>query len=99
MTHRISLSPRAERDLVEIWFHTANRWSEAEAERYLRGLRDLLDLLAAYPDIARPRREFTIPARLHPYRSHMVIFIFTDEMLEVVRVVHARSNWSMLLAE
>lgn len=98
MTRRLTFRPKAEADLAEIWDHTAARWSVAQAESYLTGLNDALALLSAHPEIAR-LHDFTPPARLFPYRSHLVVFVEDESTLEVIRVLHMRSNWRVLLVE
>jgi toxin ParE1/3/4 len=50
------LKPRAIADLDEIWDFTVERWSEAQAERYILGLRDDFDMLADQPLLGRPAR-------------------------------------------
>ncbi|MGQ0565302.1 MAG: type II toxin-antitoxin system RelE/ParE family toxin [Gemmobacter sp.] len=99
MKRRISLAPQAEDDLVGIWQYSMREWSETQAERYLAGLDDVFALLAAQPEIARLRRDTAPPVRTHPYRSHVVIFTADETGLQVIRVVHARSNWSVLFEE
>lgn len=98
MTSRLTFRPKAEADLADIWDYTAARWSVAQAERYLDGLNDALTLLRAHPEIAR-LQDFKPPARLFPYRSHLVVFTSDETTLEVIRVLHMRSNWRVLLTE
>ena len=93
MTRRLRLRPRAEADLAEIWDHTVAQWSLAQAERYLDGLHDTLNLLCTHPEIARLHHDHTPPARFYPYRAHLVIFTADQTFVEVIRVVHQRSNW------
>lgn len=99
MPLRIALRPAAEADLDAIWTGTTETWSEAQAVIYLRGLESMLRLLAEFPEMARPRTEFVPPVRVHPYRSHLIIYSADADMLDVLRVVHARTNWSSFLAE
>jgi toxin ParE1/3/4 len=99
VTLRLTLSPKAEADLLEIWDYTVERWSVTQAESYLGGPDKTLRLLCDYTDIARLHEEFVPPLRLHPYRSHLVIFVATDTALEVIRVVHMRTNWAAVLSE
>ena len=68
-------------------------------ENYLIGLDRLLVLLAEQPTIAGERRDIDPSVRLHRYKSHLVIFTASDTTLDVIRVVHARSNWQALLAD
>lgn len=95
----IKFRPQAEQDLVEIWDYTASTWSEDQALSYLEGLKAAVDLLAEYPEMARRRAEFTPAVRLHPVREHIVVYRAEDNALEIIRILHSRSNWAALLAE
>ena len=99
MIRHLLLTPAARADLAAFWDHTAERWGPAQARTYFTGLDRLLSLLAEQPEIARERPEFTPPVRLHRYRSHLVIFRAAPGRLEVLRVVHARSDWAEYLME
>lgn len=91
--------PRAEADLSGIWAYTVEEWSESQAISYLEGLDAAIKLLSEHPEIARERKEFSPPVRIFPHRAHLVIYTFNSNTLEVIRVVHARSNWHSLLSE
>ncbi len=95
MTRQVALTSTAKADLVGIWRYTVSEWSEAKAEQYLKGLRETFTLLALHPEIARIRQEITPAVRLHLHRSHLVIFVETDDFLNVLRVVHSRSDWRL----
>lgn len=99
MTRNVLLASTAKADLAELWRNTSKEWSEAKAEQYLNGLWETFFLLASHPEIARLRREITPAVRLHPHRSLVVIFVETESILDILRVVHARSNWQAALTE
>ena len=40
---------QAKQDLIDIWLYTANRWGETQADKYLDGLENSLQLLAEQP--------------------------------------------------
>ncbi|WP_372574974.1 type II toxin-antitoxin system RelE/ParE family toxin [Ruegeria jejuensis] len=92
-------SPAAQTDLDKIWDYTAEIWSPEQAESYLRGLGEKLEVLCSYPEIARERLEIDPPVRLHPYRSHLIIYRIESTHLAIVRVVHNRQRWQALLSE
>lgn len=96
---RLKVRRGARVDLSEIWAFTSQRWSAAQADQYLNDLNDMLGLLCANPEIAQKYGKFTPPVRIYRYRSHLVIFIADDSLLEVIRVVHGRSNWIELVSE
>jgi toxin ParE1/3/4 len=89
----------AEADLRLIWDQSAAQWGKIKAEDYLHGLGKLFTLLADHPGIGRERRDFRPPLRLHPYQSHLVIYTNTDHTLEVIRVLHNRTNWADLISD
>lgn len=93
------LTPAAQVDLDDIWETTVAQWSVDQAEAYLRGLWKTLDVLIFQPKIARERHEIVPPVRLHPYRSHVIIYRIEGDFIEVVRLVHHRRNWIALLGE
>ena len=98
MSRGLILRPLAQTDLSLIWDQTSTHWGQSKAVDYLRGLDQLFTLLADHPEIARERKDFRPSVRLHPYQSHLVIFTSTDTTLEVIRVVHSRSNWAELIS-
>jgi len=103
MTRRLvdefRLSPASQNDLDKIWDYTAEMWSPDQADVYLRGLSDKLGDLCRHPEIARERIEINPPVRVHPYRSHLIIYRIEDDHLAIIRVVHGRQRWQALLSE
>jgi toxin ParE1/3/4 len=95
----LNLSPKAKSDLSDIWDFTTERWSLLQARVYVSGLTDVMVLLCDQPEIAPLFSNLTSPVRIYRYRSHVMIFTADDALLEVIRVVHARSNWSALLSD
>lgn len=93
------VSPAARIDLSGIWDYTATMWSSHQADTYLRGLDEKLENLCRHPEISRERTEVDPPVRLHPYRSHLIIYRIERDHLAIIRVVHSRQHWQTLLNE
>ena len=93
------LSLAAQKDLSDIWDYTTEMWSSDQANAYLRGLGEKLEDLCRHPETARRRTEIDPPVRLHPYRSHLIIYQIADDHLAILRVVHSRQHWQALLNE
>lgn len=91
--------PAAKADLSDIWDYTAAHWSLNQARTYASGITHLLYLLCDQPEIAPLFGTFTPPVRIHRFRAHLVIFTADDATVDVIRVVHGRSNWAEALAE
>jgi toxin ParE1/3/4 len=94
----LRLTPRAERDVEDIWIHTATEWSVRQAEHYVDELEATLRRLCEQPLIARERSEVDPPVRLYPSGAHIVLYRAGDQYLDVIRILGARQNWAALLA-
>jgi toxin ParE1/3/4 len=99
VTNGVTLRPAAEADLAEIWDYTVEAWSEEQADVYLTGLGQAFDRLAQFPEMARLRMEFTPPVRILSYQSHLIVYLAEDDLIDVIRILHSRANWTTLLAE
>lgn len=60
-------------------------------------MHETINRRADFPALARLRKEISPPVRIHPHRAHLIIYIETDATLDVIRVLHARSNWTRYL--
>lgn len=58
------LRPAAVLDLEAIWTFTAERWSAAQADRYVTGMVRAFERIAENPQIARERTEYVPPVRI-----------------------------------
>jgi toxin ParE1/3/4 len=89
---KLILSPAAQADVDEIWDYTAATWSTAQAERYVRTIRDACRDLAGGARTSR-----AVPTR-PGYRktsvgSHAVYFREADRAtIVVVRILHQRMD-------
>jgi toxin ParE1/3/4 len=91
------LAPAAETDLEDIWLYTARNWSVEQADRYTDALEAAFDTLVAMPEIARERREFDPPVRVHPSAQHVIIYRIEADHLVMLRVLGGRQNWQAFL--
>ncbi|HSP26771.1 MAG TPA: type II toxin-antitoxin system RelE/ParE family toxin [Saliniramus sp.] len=89
----------ADQDIVDIYVDSAARFGEIQADRYFAGLKRTFAVLADNPRIARERREFAPPVRVHPYGVHLVVFCEDDAGILIVRVLHGRREWEDCLTE
>ncbi len=97
MKRQIVVKASAIADIDTMYWQTVELCGRRQARTYLEDLESLFDLLAAHPAIARERAEFQPPVRIYPFRSHMVIYQFTATELDILRVVHGRTNWAAIL--
>jgi toxin ParE1/3/4 len=92
---RISLAAR--QDLSTIYRHGVEAFGQRQADRYIDGLLDTLDLLADFPEMARVRDSLNPPARVHGHLRHVIVYdLLADEIVLIVRIRHALEDWQGL---
>ncbi|MGH7069362.1 MAG: type II toxin-antitoxin system RelE/ParE family toxin [Acetobacteraceae bacterium] len=96
MTYRTTR--QADADIVAIYLWGCREFGRHHAELYHQGLTTTFDLIAAHPRMARQRPEFNPPVRLHPYQSHLIVYMLDDVGVLIVRVLHGRQKWEACLA-
>lgn len=96
MTFRTSL--QADEDIANAYAAGAVLFGVAQANRYQEGLFAAFLLLAENPRLARERRELAPPMRLHPYQSHIIVYVENGAGILIVRVLHGRQDWESALA-
>ncbi len=93
------LSPAALSDLDAIWDYTVRIWSVGQAETYILAIASDMSLLVRHPEIARERLEIRPPVRVYRSGSHLIIYRIEASWVSVLRIVHARQNWTAYLNE
>ena len=90
---RYRLSRPAEQDLIDIYLASVEAFGPIQAERYQDALEQAFDLIAEFPLVVRERPELNPPARVHPVKSHVVVYIVIDEGPLILRVRHGAEEW------
>ena len=90
---RYVLSPAARADLSDIWDYTCERWSEDQAETYVREIQRAIEGLADDPLIGRVCHEVREGYRKYAVGSHTLYYrIAGDDLIDVVRILHKRMD-------
>ncbi|WP_102958778.1 type II toxin-antitoxin system RelE/ParE family toxin [Mangrovicella endophytica] len=87
------LTKAADQDIASLYRTGIERFGINQADRFLAGLVDTLDVIALFPMIARERHELAPPLRVHRYRSHLILYSVENEDVLIVRVRHGREDW------
>ena len=94
------LRPRAVRDIEDIWSYTADRWGAAQAERYVRAIRDACAALASGGHAGTDASDVLPGYRKVRAGRHVVFFRRgPDGSVEVVRILHERMDARTRLTE
>jgi toxin ParE1/3/4 len=80
--------------LTAIFLEGIAHFGLAEADRYHDGLATTFAFLAEYPRAARLREEINPPVRVHPHKSHLIVYEEAgDGGVIILRVRHGREDW------
>lgn len=87
------LAPRAKRDLDDIWTFTEQTWGVAQAERYIRDIRDACEDLAAGRRCGRDVDHIRPGYMMLAVGAHF-IFYHGDagSKVDVIRILHQRMD-------
>lgn len=92
---RLTVSEDADHDLDSLYRQGVMAFGFTQADQYINGLLDTLDLIAAFPGVARLRSELTPQIRAYPHRSHMIFYDVDDGgNVVIVRIRHAHEDWA-----
>ena len=87
------LTRAAEDDLVAIGEAGIRLFGHRQARRYHDELFARFALLAANPRMARERQEISPPVRIHPFKTHLVVYLVEDADILILRIRHAHEDW------
>lgn len=99
MSGSFALRELARADLEAIWVYTAEQWGVEQAERYLQGLFDCFEELAANPRLGRERDEVKAGYRSFPQGRHVVFYVIASAGIEVIGIVHQSAEVDAHLGE
>src|SRR5690349_22962693 len=87
------LSPAAQADIATIWDYSAGRWGAAQADDYVRAIRDACHELAAGTRTSRSAEDIRAGYRKAFVRSHILFFRRTEARpIGIVRILHQRMD-------
>ena len=90
---RLELTPKARRDIDDIWERSFERHGAAQAETYIRGVERAMQTIAEDPRRGRPCDEIRSGYRKFAVGSHMLFFRVADGAIVIVRILHQRMDF------
>jgi toxin ParE1/3/4 len=82
------LARAAYADLEDIENYTLETWGEAQRDRYISGLFEKFDAVAANPALGRSRPELAEGVRSLPHEQHVIFYEIIGERCHILRVLH-----------
>lgn len=93
-------SPAARIDLEEIWDYSVAQWGEGQAEAYILQIRDACEALASGRRKGRAIDDIRPGYLKLATGAHFLFFrIRSDEIVDIIRILHQRMDVSAHLNE
>ena len=92
---KLTAAAGADLDRISLW--GLDKFGPLQAEKYDLRLADMLDALAANPEMAPERKGARSRARLMPCEAHHILYVIDGEDIIVLRVLHHLQDWFDLL--
>jgi toxin ParE1/3/4 len=87
------ISKKAITDLTEIWYYTANKWSNIQADKYYNELIESFETIANNFEIGKPADNIKIGFRKLKINSHFVYFNKNiSGIAEIKRILHQKMD-------
>jgi len=84
----------AEEDLIGAWIQVANDLGSDAADTYVSKIRDLCELIASQPGVARD--DVAIGVRSLPVDNYVIFYENSDSSLRILRVWHSSQSAATL---
>lgn len=91
------VSPQAEPDLLDIWLHIAND-SPINADHFLDHINEQAQNLVEFPKAGKLRPELAQALRCFPIERYLLFYREQGSTIELVRVLHAARDFTVLLS-
>lgn len=77
----------ADADIIDCYLYGFMNFGPEQADRYEKGLRQVIDIIADNPSLAAERREYDPPVRVHHHAKHYIIYLIEDAHILIVRIL------------
>lgn len=85
---KLSITPKAESDLIEIWTYTCEEWGVDQADKYLQQMETGMKQLINYPSLGTNYAHVLTGYRRLQIEHHGVFYRVHEPGVLVVRVLH-----------
>lgn len=88
----VILSPDAQADFTDILLYTWQEWGEEQRDQYEATLTQAITGLAHYSEIGERRPGLFQGCRARLVARHVLYYRIRDDIIEIVRILHAQAD-------
>lgn len=86
------ISKKAVSDLEEIWLYTVEKWSTDQADRYYNLIIDEINYICKNSDAGKSMEHVRKGYRASKVKSHLIFYKISNDIIEIVRILHERMD-------
>ena len=86
------LSSEADRDIVDIYNYTAQKFGFKQAITYVAKFDESFELLLDNPELGVSRKEIRVGLRCLVHVNHVIFYRVMVDRIRIVRVLHSRRD-------
>jgi toxin ParE1/3/4 len=90
--HSVILSPAAQVDFTDVLLYTRQLWCEELRDRYEAILTQAISALAEYPETETRCAQHIPGCRAHPTQRRVIYYRIGHNKIEIIRILHERSD-------
>jgi toxin ParE1/3/4 len=94
-----AISKKAVSDLEEIWLYTVEKRSIEQADRYYALILDEIDFICKNVNTGRSMDHVRKGYRASKVKTHLIFYRVTNDVVEIIRILHERMDMDSRLAE
>ena len=89
----LKVSEKAQKDLINIWEYTFQKWSLEQADRYFNILVHGMNEICKNPDLGKSYEYFRKDYFGYNQKSHIIFYrIINNETIEIIRILHQKMD-------
>ena len=92
-TKTVRLTPQADADLAAIYRYSESVWGDSVAERYIRKISNIFQVLLANPSVGKSCTFISPNLCARACGSHVTFYRPTDFGIAVIRILHKSMNY------
>lgn len=95
----VLFTEQADADLICIYTYSYQNWDEEQAIQYTNQLKKTIQQIATSPSLGKRRNNIRSGYYSYLSGSHVIFYRFTEERLEVVRLLHKNMDFKQHLTD
>lgn len=89
----LKVSEKAQKDLINIWEYTFQKWSLEQADRYFNILVHGMNEICKNPDLGKSYEYIRKDYFGYNQKSHIIFYrIINNETIEIIRILHQKMD-------